>query len=152
MDEIDKKILKFLQEDAKTTVKELSGKLNLSSTPIYERVKRLEREGVIKSYHAKLDRNKIGLSLMVFCTVSLNQHVAEAILKFEKEVQNLEEVNACYHIAGMFDYLLEIYVHDMAEYQNFVASKLASLDNIGKVQSSFVLTEIKEGGKYVVRD
>ncbi|RPD97934.1 Lrp/AsnC family transcriptional regulator [Aureibaculum marinum] len=143
IDSVDKSILKLLQSDAKLTIKEIGNKLNLSATPIFERIKRLERSGYITSYKALIDRKKVGLSLMVFCDISLNQHHASHIAKFEKDIQQFNEVIACYHIGGSFDYLIKVVAKDMDEYQNFVSKKLASIDNIRKVQSSFVMREVK---------
>lgn len=142
-DEIDKCLLRLLQADGKSTIKELAGKLNLTTTPVYERIKRLEKGGVIKSYRATVDRKKIGLSLMVFANISLQEHHSSQIAKFQKDILQFPEVIACYHIAGMFDYLVHALVRDMEAYQQFVTTKLASLENIGKVQSSFVMTEVK---------
>ena len=131
-------ILQEVQKNAKITVKELSEKINLSPTPT------LEREGYITGYHAKLDIKKLGLSLMVMCNVSLKIHQKDFIEKFQEEIIRFDEVKECYHIAGMYDYLLKIVVKDMDAYQQFVSKKLASLDNIGNVQSSFVMIELKE--------
>jgi Lrp/AsnC family leucine-responsive transcriptional regulator len=143
LDATDKQILNLLQEDAKYTNKEIAEKLNMTTTPIFERIKKLEREGFIQKYVALVDRKKVQLSLLAFCDVSLKEHTTEYLECFQRDVQSLEEVVECYHIAGMFDYLLKVVVPDMDTYQNFVAKKLASLDNIGRVQSSFVMTEIK---------
>lgn len=137
-------ILQEVQKNAKITVKELSEKINLSPTPTFERLKKLEREGYITGYHAKLDIKKLGLSLMVMCNVSLKIHQKDFIEKFQEEIIRFDEVKECYHIAGMYDYLLKIIVKDMDAYQQFVSKKLASLDNIGNVQSSFVMIELKE--------
>ena len=137
-------ILQEVQKNAKITVKELSEKINLSPTPTFERLKKLEREGYITGYHAKLDIKKLGLSLMVMCNVSLKNHQKDIIEKFQEEIIRFDEVKECYHIAGMYDYLLKIIVKDMDAYQQFVSKKLASLDNIGNVQSSFVMIELKE--------
>ncbi|MEZ5040122.1 MAG: Lrp/AsnC family transcriptional regulator [Saprospiraceae bacterium] len=143
LDAIDKRILQLLQADAKTTIKEMAHHLNMTNTPIFERIKRLEREGFIKGYTALVDRQKIGLSMVVFCTVSLKVHHAEFLERFEADVIHLPEVMECYHIAGMFDYLLKVVVRDMEVYRHFVSKKLAALENIGKVQSSFVMTELR---------
>ncbi|MBK7807922.1 MAG: Lrp/AsnC family transcriptional regulator [Saprospiraceae bacterium] len=137
-------ILQEVQKNAKITVKELSEKINLSPTPTFERLKKLEKEGYITGYHAKLDIKKLGLSLMVICNVSLKIHQKDFIEKFQEEIIRFDEVKECYHIAGMYDYLLKIVVKDMDAYQQFVSKKLASLDNIGNVQSSFVMIELKE--------
>lgn len=143
LDRTDKSILKMLQDNSKLTIKEIAGKLNLTATPIFERIKRLEKDKYILSYRAILDRKKIGLSLLVFCNISLKQHEATFITKFEKDIQEFTEVIECYHIGGMFDYLLKVVTDDMDSYQHFVAKKLASVDNIRQVQSAFVMTEIK---------
>ena len=149
MDEIDKKILTELQFDCKQTIKELSDKMNLTPTPVYERIKKLEDNGYVKGYKAQIDRFSIGLSLMVFCNISLKEHQAKFLTQFEKDVQPLDEVLACYHLGGMYDYLLKICVKNMDEYQKFIANKLANIKNIANVQSSFVMKEIKESNRYV---
>ncbi len=143
IDAIDKSILRLLQKNSKFTIKELASKLNLTPTPVFERIKRLEKDGFIVSYKAVINRKKVGLSLLVFCNVSLNQHEATFISKFEKDIQQFTEVIECFHIGGMFDYLLKVVVKDMDAYQYFVAKKLATIDNIRKVQSAFVMTEVK---------
>ncbi|NJN78212.1 MAG: Lrp/AsnC family transcriptional regulator [Saprospiraceae bacterium] len=137
-------ILTFLQQDSKLTNKEIAAQLNLTTTPIYERIKRMERDGVIEKYVALVNPDKVGLQLTAFCDVSLKEHSKEFIEKFEQEISAFSEVNECYHIAGTFDYLLKIFVTDMSAYQNFIINKLATLENIGKVQSSFVMTTVKK--------
>ncbi len=144
MDPIDRSILHLLQKNGKITIKEIAERLLLSTTPIFERVKKLERDGYIKSYKAILDRKKVGLQLMAFCNITLNLHQKDFIKKFEKDIQQFPEVVECYHVAGMFDYLIKIYAQDMEQYQDFLSNKLASLENISKVQSSFVMTEVKD--------
>ena len=143
IDPTDKSILALLQKDGKITYKEVASQLNITTTPVYERIKRLEREGYIKSYKAILDRKKIGLNLLVFCNISLKEHQASYLAQFEKDIKEFNEVIACYHIAGMYDYLIKISVEDMDVYQHFIANKLANIKNIARVQSSFVMTEVK---------
>ncbi len=143
LDNTDSRILELLQQDARLTTKELASHLNLTTTPVYERIKRLERDGYIQKYVALVDKKKVGLRLLAFCNVSLKEHNAEFLVRFEEAVRSLPEVMECYHIAGLYDYLLKVVVKDMDAYQHFVAKKLAALENIGKVQSSFVMTEIK---------
>lgn len=150
MDEIDRSILLFLQSDGKITIKEMAEKLNLTTTPVFERVKKLETEGYIKSYQAILDHKKIGLQLTAFCNITLNLHQTDYLKKFEKDIHQFPEVTECYHIAGMFDYLVKIYAYDMEHYQDFLSNKLASISNISKVQSSFVLTEVKNSSYYPI--
>lgn len=142
-DATDMKILRLLQQNARLTHKELADKLHLTTTPVYERIRRLEREGYILKQVALLNKDKVGKSLVAYCNVSLKEHARPFLRKFEKEVLSLTEVVECYHIAGNYDYLLKVMVKDMAEYQNFIVHKLATLDNIGQAQSSFVMTEVK---------
>jgi DNA-binding Lrp family transcriptional regulator len=143
LDATDFRILQMLQADANITTKEIAARLHITTTPVFERVKRLEREGYIASYVALLDRKKVGLTLVAYTNVSLKEHNSDILTRFEEAVRSLPEVMECYHIAGLFDYLLKVVVRDMDDYQHFVAKKLAALENIGKVQSSFVMTEIK---------
>lgn len=143
MDKIDRELLRALQENAKLTNKELAGMLGLTITPVHERIKKLEREGYISHYSAIVNPHKVDLALQVFCSVSLKDHQKEFIEQFERDVVALEEVIECYHIGGRFDYLLKVIVKDMETYRSFVSLKLAELDNIGNVQSSFVMSEIK---------
>jgi len=150
LDEIDLKLIQLLQENAKSTIKELAGELNLSNTPVFDRVKRLENRGIISGYSALINRKEIGLDLMAFCTLTLNGHHADYLDTFYKEVNELNEVMECYHLTGSSDYLLKVVVSDMEAFQLFITKKLTSLSNIDKVQSSFVLTEIKNEKCYPV--
>lgn len=143
LDDIDRAILQLLQEDAFLTTKEIAVRVNMSTTPVFERVKRLEREGFIARYAALLDRRKVGLAMLVFCEVSLKEHNRDFLLRFEQEVTKLSGVIECHHITGSFDYLLKVVVRDMEDYQQFVKHQLAALENIGQVQSHFVMTEVK---------
>lgn len=142
-DAIDKRIIQLLQQDGKMKIKEIAAQLNMTNTPVFDRIKRLEREGYILGYTALVAKEKLGFKLIAFCSVTLEQHHEDFIQQFVKDVQLLPEVIECYHVAGIFDYLLKIYIKDMADYQQFITQKLASLPNIGRVQSSFVMTEIK---------
>ncbi len=142
-DEIDLKLLRFLQEDAKQTTKELSYKLNLSVTAVYERVRKLENTGIIAGYVAILDKKKIAKDFLVLCHVKLTQHKKEYILQFEKEVMNLKEVTECFHVSGDYDYILKICVKDMADYRSFMLTKLTSLQHIASTHSSFMIAEVK---------
>jgi Lrp/AsnC family leucine-responsive transcriptional regulator len=142
-DEIDKKLLLFLQEDSKQTTKELSYKLGLSVTAVYERVRKLENNGVISKYVALLDKHKIERDFMVLCHVKLIQHKKEYVLQFEKEVMDLQEVTECFHVSGDYDYILKICVQDMADYRNFMLTKLTTLQHIASTHSSFMISEVK---------
>ena len=143
LEKTDRTILALLQKDASLTTKELSARLNLTTTPVFERVKRLSREGYIQGYTAILDRKKAGVPMLIFCDVSLKEHNREYLLRFEQQITSLPEVIECHHIAGAFDYLLKVVARDMDGYQQFVKEKLAVLENIGRVQSYFVMSEVK---------
>jgi DNA-binding Lrp family transcriptional regulator len=143
IDAIDKRIIQLLQQDGKMKIKEVAHALKMTTTPIFDRIKRLEKEGFIEGYSTIVNKEKLGFNLVAFCAVSFESHHKEYLNQFVKDVENIIEVAECYHIAGMFDYLLKIYVKDMVDYQNFITQKLASLPNIGRVQSSFVMTEVK---------
>lgn len=143
LDAIDTLLLRYLQADAKQTNKELSLKLNLSVTAVYERIKKLERNGIIKKYVTLLDSEKVGLGFMVFCHVKLIQHSKEHLTKFEAEVHHLEEVLECFHVSGEYDYLLKVLVRDMAHFRTFMVAKLTTLQHVGSTQSSFTINEVK---------
>ncbi len=143
IDAIDKRIIQLLQQDGKMKIKEIANELKMSNTPIFERIKRLEKNGVIIGYSTLIDKEKLGFNLVAFCSVTLESHHKDYLNEFIRDIRLLPEIIECYHIAGMFDYLLKIYVKDMADYQNFITQKLASVANVGRVQSSFVMTEIK---------
>ena len=143
LDAIDQRILQLIQEDAKYTNKEIASRLGMSTTPVFERIKKLDEQGYIKKYVGLLDRKKLGYQVLSFCNISLKEHAQPFLKKFEEEILTLQEVQECYHIAGMYDYLLKVVAKDMAAYQHFIANKLAALENIGNVQSAFVMMEIK---------
>lgn len=139
----DKKLLQLLQEDSRRTTKELALKLGLSVTAVYERVKKLEREGVVSKYVALLDRNKVDKGFVVFCHLKLIQHTREYLTRFEKEVTRLDEVLECYHVSGDYDYILKIFVKDMGAYREFMVTKLTTLQHIGSTHSTFMIGEVK---------
>ena len=142
-DATDLAIINLLQKDARQTVKQIAEQLNLSTTPVFERIKWLEKNEYLKKYVALANRSKLGFELVAFCNVSLKEHSLPYLNLFETEIRKLNEVIECYHIAGMYDYLLKVIVPNMEAYHNFITHKLAVFENIGNVQSSFVMTEVK---------
>ena len=143
LDSIDKKLLFLLQTDSKKTTKELSLKLNLSVTAVYERVKKLERAGIIDKYVVLVNRSKVEKGFVVFCHLKLIQHTKEFISKFESEVIQLKEVIECHHVSGDYDYILKIVVKDMEAYREFLVTKLTTLQHIGSTHSTFMINEVK---------
>ena len=144
MDTTDKEILNLLQQNSKLNVKEIALKIGLTQTPVYERIKRLEKNGIIQKYVAVLNKEKIGFLVEVYCQVSLLVHSKELILKFERAVAKLDEVVECFHVAGNYDYLLKVVVPNMKSYQLFLKDKLSVLDSVSNVQSTFVMGATKE--------
>lgn len=143
IDASDQKILSYLQKDSKITTKELSLYLNLSSTAVYERIKKMERNGVIEEYSIKLNKNLVEKGFVVFCQIKLKEHRHEYLVKFEREVIKFNEVLECYNVSGDYDYLLKIMVENMKGYHNFLNDKLTYLDHIGSAHSTFIINEVK---------
>ncbi|EOI5727326.1 Lrp/AsnC family transcriptional regulator [Cronobacter malonaticus] len=136
-------LLTLLQQDARTTNQALADAVNLSPSPCWRKVKKLEEDKVILGYHAALDRRKIGLGVMVFVRVSIDSHSEAQARRFEQEVMELENVVACYSIGGDADFLLQVVSRDLDAYAEFAMSVLRRLPGIKEMQSMFVLKEIK---------
>ncbi len=149
LDEKDLAILGLLQQNARITVKEISEQIHLSTTPVHERIKRMEADGVIKQYVTLVDHNKVKKGLMVICYVSIKEHSKTAGTKFIKSINAMNEVIECYSISGEFDFMLKIAVESMDAYYNFHVNKLSLTENIGHVQSVFVMGVIKDTHRLV---
>lgn len=143
LDETDRKILRILQRNSDLTVKELAAKLHLSTSPTFERQKRLERDGFIERYMAVINPHKVGNGIMVLCNIRLKQHSQELIQEFMDVVQNLEEITECYNTSGDYDFLIKVYAHDMKSYQQFMLNTLGTINCIGSLHSIFVIDETK---------
>lgn len=143
LDETDKAILRALKEDSQLTTKELAAMVNLSSTPVFERIKRLENEGYIKKYIALIDAEKMNYGFIVYCSVKLKKLNHDIANDFINHVQRIPEVTECYNISGKYDFLLKIYAPSMKYYQEFVINVLGRIESVGTVESSFEMSEIK---------
>lgn len=148
LDQTDIKILDILQENGRITIKALADLLDLSTTPVFERVKKMEREGIISKYAALVDQKKIDKKLTVFVSVSLKNHTRSYLESFVNEMRQYSEVQECYHIAGDFDFMIKVVMHDMEDYESFLLTKLSVISNIGHVKSSFVLSRNKYSTAY----
>lgn len=144
LDKVDLQILRLLQDDAHLTVKELASRVSLSSTPVFERLKRLETSGYIKKYVAVLNADKLGRGFVVFCNVKLNKINKEIALSFAEVIQHIPEVTECYNISGGFDYLLKIQAPDMKYYQEFLLNVLGQIEHLGSIESTFVMDVVKQ--------
>ncbi len=143
MDKTDIKILKILQENSRLTIKELAARVNLSPTPVFERMRRLDAEGYIKKYTVVLDAAKLNCGLAVFCHVKLSRMNSDVASQFECVVRGIPEVTECYNISGDYDYLLKIHAPDMKYYREFLINVLGAVDCLGSFTSTFVMDEVK---------
>lgn len=143
LDETDLLLLKILANNSKHTNKELAALVNLSPSPVFERIKRLECSGYIKKYIAILDAEKFNQGFIVFCNIKLKQHDKNIGHKLVEDIINIDEIVECYNISGDYDFLLKVYVKDMKHYQDFVFNKLGSVESIGSTHSTFAMAEIK---------
>ena len=143
LDAVDMEILRALQKNARLTTKELAAMVNLSTTPVFERVKRLELRGYVKGYVAVLDAEKLGRGFVVFCSVKMRRIGREIAEDFARVVRSIPEVTECYNISGSYDYLLKIHAPNMKDYQEFVLNILGNIDHLGSLESTFVMDEIK---------
>ena len=144
LDSTDLQILKTLQKNAKLTTKELADAVHLTPTPVFERQKRLERKGYIKKYVAVLDPDKLNQGLLVFCKVKLKQINHEIADAFTRRIMRIPEVTECYNTSGAYDYLLKVRAQDMRQYQEFVLTKLGDIESVGSIESTFVMSEVKQ--------
>lgn len=143
LDAVDMEILRALQKNARLTTKELAAMVNLSTTPVFERVKRLEQRGYVKGYVAVLDAEKLGRGFVVFCSVKMRRIGREIAEDFARVVRSIPEVTECYNISGSYDYLLKIHAPNMKYYQEFVLNILGNIDHLGSLESTFMMDEIK---------
>ena len=143
LDKTDVSILRLLQQNARISIREIAEKVHLSTTPVHERIRRMEQSGVIKQYVTLLDGAKVKKGLMVICYLSLRQHSKTAGAKFIKAIMEMNEITECLTISGEFDFMLKVVAENMDDYYNFHVNKLGQLDNIGNVQSVFVMGVVK---------
>ena len=143
LDKTDLAILKMLQENARVTVREISEQVHLSTTPVHERIRRIEQTGVIRQYAAIVNGAKVKKGLMAICYVSLRQHSKQAGAKFIKTVQDMNEVTECLTISGEFDFLLKVVTENMDTYYDFHVNRLGETENVGNVQTVFVMGVVK---------
>ncbi|MCO6500532.1 MAG: Lrp/AsnC family transcriptional regulator [Vicingus serpentipes] len=143
MDEFDKKILDFLQKNAKLTAKELSNSLSLSQTPIYERIKKLEKLGVIKDYVAILDADIVNKGFIVFMNITIKEHSHKSRKVFIDKLSEFKDVAELYHTSGSYDFLAKVRFANVKEYRDFLVDHIATVENISDIDSQIVLEEIK---------
>ena len=144
LDATDRLILEKLQSNAKITNTQLAQEIGLSAAPTLERVRKLENAGYILSYHALVDKQKLGLGVCIFIQISLAMHKKNQIKTFVEKIDAIPEVVECYHITGAGDFLLKVLVKDIPSYQALILEKLVDIEEIGTMQSMVVLSGFKE--------
>ena len=144
LDKVDLQILRALQANARLTTKEVAAQVSLSSTPVFERWKRLEAGGYIKRYIAVLDAEKLNQGFVVFCNVKMSRMSRDIAADFARRMQEIPEVVECYNISGGFDYLLKIHAPHMKYYQEFILNILGTVENLGSLESVFVMDTVKQ--------
>lgn len=144
MDAIDRKILEILQEDCMISYKEIATSIGLSYNPTYERIRRMEEEGIIKSRVAILDPKKIGVHLFVYCNITLKEQSKKSLIDFEKRIKTIPEIIEAVSLTGVYDYMLKIAIRDIDAYNNFIMNKIANIPNIGQYHSNIVMSVVKD--------
>lgn len=150
LDAKDVQILEILQKDTTLPVKEIAEKIGLSFTPTYERIRSLERQGIITNYVALIDRTKVGLDILVYCYVTLKLQSKEALEDFERTVLSIPEIIEVVSLSGNYDYVLKIVATDIVSYNAFVVNVISNINNIGQYHSSIVLNELKKETAYKI--
>ena len=151
LDNIDITILRTLQKNSRLTTKELAAKIHLSTSPAFERQKRLEREGYIKGYMAVVDAEKVGNGILVLCNIRLKQHTEDLIQQFMDAVKNIDEITECFNTSGDNDFLIKVYAKDMKDYQQFMQHTLGRIECVGSLHSVFVIDETKNTHGVTIR-
>lgn len=148
LDRIDVEILKILQVDSTKAIKDIAKEVGLSATPTYERIKRLENDGIIKKYIAVLDGIKIGLDIVVYCNVRLKEQSKDALESFEQSVANLPAVLEVIGLSGNYDYMLKIVSPNIHAYNDFLMNVFSTIPNVGQFHSNIVLGDVKSNAPY----
>ena len=143
LDTVDIQILRTLQENARLTTKELAARVHLSTTPVFERLKRLESNGYIKKDIAVRDAEKLNQGFVVFCNVKMHRMSHDIAEQFSQMVKGIPAVTECYNVSGSFDYLLNVHAANMKYYREFVLNVLGSIEGLGSIESTFVMDTIK---------
>ncbi|HRE75774.1 MAG: Lrp/AsnC family transcriptional regulator [Flavobacteriales bacterium] len=151
LDAIDLKILNILQEKGKITNVQLSQEVGLSPAPTLERVKKLENSGVIKSYHAQIDKTRVGLGFTALIQLSLTRQKDNAMRNFVAAINKIPEITECLQLTGSFDYQLRVVVRDIPAFERLIADKLSRIEEIGQMQTVVVLSEVKSGRSLPIR-
>lgn len=150
LDSTDLRILELLQDEGRISNARLAERLNLSETPAWRRLRRLEEEGFVRGYRAQLDQRKLGYGVTAFVQITLAMHTGQQPYKFEEAIQDIPEILSCHNITGEADYLLQIVARNLEDYGEFVARVLRQLPGVTSIRSSLAMREVKASGKLPV--
>jgi len=152
MDMIDKQILKSLQDNARIKKSEMARQLNLPATTLQERIRRLEKKGIIKKYQVVVDPEMLGFSVQAFVAVTLNKHESSDIRDFEKSIKTIPNIKACYHLSGRFDYMLHLVARDLNQLGVLVKTRITSLPDFGRCETHLVFSDIETSNQWPFLD
>ena len=152
MDMIDKQILKSLQDNARIKKSEMARELNLPATTLQERIRRLEKKGIIKKYQVVVDPEMLGFSVQAFVAVTLNKHESSDIRDFEKSIKTIPNIKACYHLSGRFDYMLHLVARDLNQLGVLVKTRITSLPDFGRCETHLVFSDIETSNQWPFLD
>ena len=142
LDQIDRKILHYLQENARITNADLAEKVGLSPTPCLRRLRRLESEDIIKGYHTEVNREALGIGVTVVIMIKLEREDEASLRSFEAEISERPEVVECFLVTGKFDYFLRVIIPNLVDYESFLSETLLRMNNVASVESSFTLRQV----------
>ena len=148
MDKIDRQILKVFQDNARIKKSEMARELDLPATTLQERIRRLEKKGIIKKYQVVVDPEMIGFSVQAFVAVTLDKHESSDIRNFEKSIKTIPNIKACYHSSGCFDYLLHLVARDLNQLGVLVKTGITSLPDFGRCETHLVFSEIETSNQW----
>lgn len=143
LDAVDRELLAALQRDGRATVGQLAESVSLSTSPCWRRVRHLEDSGVIEGYHAHLNREAVGLGVLGFVHLTMQDHTPKTMAAFEREIEAAPQVLACHNLSGRFDYQLEVVAPDLQAFSEYVRTSLRALPGVREISTNFVLKEIK---------
>lgn len=143
LDRTDRRLLKEIQRDARLTTAELAERVSLSASPCWRRLKRLEQDGVVEGYHARLDAAKLGWGVLAFVHVMMERHDARLGAQFEEAVARIPEIVACHNVSGQYDFLLQVVARDLRDFGEFARGTIRALPGVKEMNSSFCLKEVK---------
>ena len=149
---IDKQILKSLQDNARIKKSEMARQLNLPATTLQERIRRLEKKGIIKKYQVVVDPEMLGFSVQAFVAVTLNKHESSDIRDFEKSIKTIPNIKACYHLSGRFDYMLHLVARDLNQLGVLVKTRITSLPDFGRCETHLVFSDIETSNQWPFLD